>query len=159
MAGDVAAHICSWYSGLAAEQRNENIIEVGLADYREAIEEEEVNHLPRLWICKFNSFWPDFLPRGYRLSDNRVNRLSECSRSLVNGYVEHTNRAAGQHRRVPWNRHILFLPTDATEAQSHDFIHAESGEQPRDYECSAHLDWVSVLANATTSGKIPSAEV
>jgi hypothetical protein len=26
MAGDVAAHICSCYSGLAAEQRNENII-------------------------------------------------------------------------------------------------------------------------------------
>jgi hypothetical protein len=63
MAGDVPARVRPRHTGLAAQCRDENMVEVGLADYREAIKKKEINHLTGFRIWQFQTFGPDPSPR------------------------------------------------------------------------------------------------
>jgi len=78
MAGDVATRVGLGHSGLPAQRRDENIVEVGFADYRESIQKEKINHLTGLRVWQFHTLRADLFPGGYRFSDSRINRLGEC---------------------------------------------------------------------------------
>jgi hypothetical protein len=94
MARDVAANICRRYSGLAAECRNQHVVQVALTDDREAIQEKKIDHLTGFVIWQLDAVRANLLPHGNHLADDWIDGLGEGCARFVHGDIEHANRAA-----------------------------------------------------------------
>ena len=99
MAGDVAAHVGGRDAGLAAERRDDRVVDVVLGDGLGADGEQQVDMLAGLavqhrWLggpgaCHASMAWPD----------ERVDRLGERGAGLVHGHVEQADGLSARTSR------------------------------------------------------------
>ena len=156
MAGDVAADVGSRDAGLAAQRRDDPVVDVALVDPADADGEQEVHPLAGLAVQQLGLRRPHGLPCLDGLAQQRVDRLGERGAGLMGGHVQQADRVAGEYLAgVPADGHPVVLPADASHAQPGDLVAALTGKQPGERDRADHLDRV----HAAVGGQVGGVEV
>ncbi|MFF9624006.1 hypothetical protein [Streptomyces griseosporeus] len=145
MAGDVAADVGGRDSGLAAEHRDDGVVDVAGGDAAGPDSEQRVDQLAGAAVGELRLVGAGSLPGVDGLAENRVDRLGEGGAGLVGGDVEQADRVAGQDLlRVAGDRCPVVLPADAAHPQPGDLVASLSGEQPGQCDRADQVERVEV---------------
>jgi hypothetical protein len=131
VAGDVPADVRGGNAGLAAEHRDDRLVDVGGGDFPCPEGEQQVDLLAGAAVGELRLGTADGLPGVECLVEDRVDGLGERGAGLVRGHVEQAGSVAGQDLlRVADDRGAVVLPADAAHPEAGDLVAALAGEQP-----------------------------
>jgi hypothetical protein len=83
------------------------------------------------------------LPCGNGLADERVDRFRVGRSGFIRRYIEQTCRIFANHvRRCGRGTRRASLPPDASDAQPHQLVAAESSKQPGECQGSNKREWI-----------------
>jgi hypothetical protein len=97
--GDVPPGVAGGDAGLAAEQRDDRVVDVGRGDLPGAGGKQQVNALAGAAVGELRLGRAQGLPDADGLPEDRVNRLGERGPGLVGRDVEQADRVSGQDLR------------------------------------------------------------
>jgi hypothetical protein len=116
----------------AAQRWDQDFIEVARADSLCPIDEEIVNEFTRLLIENFGLGRANTFPGFDGLAYNAVDRFRECSRGLVDRYIEETD-SIGRLIAAIFVSGVAALPTYSPEAEARNLVAPQACKQP-DYD-------------------------
>ena len=108
---------------LAAEQRDQDPVDVPAAHPLTTVAEQELRRLPGLRVHQQRLGGADPLPGGDRLADRAVDRLGEREPGLVSRHVQQADGVLRERSLVHRAGGVLALPAEAADAQAGQLIH------------------------------------
>jgi hypothetical protein len=125
VAGDVAADVGGWDTGLGTECRNDAFVQVPTADALGSVGEQQVHPLTGLAVQDGGLGWPDRLPGGDSLPQQRVYRLGEGGAGLVHRDIEQADGVLGEYLILgAGDVDVIVLPANAPDPQPDDLVAA-----------------------------------
>jgi hypothetical protein len=129
VAGDVAADVGGGHAGLAAQHRDDGLVDVVLGDAAGTVGEQEVHVLAGLAVQHGRLAGPHGLPCLDRLAEQRVDGLGERGAGLMRRHVQQADGVAREHfAGIARDGHAVVLPADAADAQPGDLVAALAAE-------------------------------
>src|SRR5512145_2985410 len=144
VARDGTAHVAGVHAVLAAEHRDDRLVDHLPAHGTCSMREEQLDLLASLAVDTPRLRQPNGLPCLYGLAHLRIDGLGEVGPGLVDRDIKH---ADGSGRRISYR----LLPPHAADAETADLITSQAGEEPDERDGADVLQRVGVALDAITT--------